>query len=206
MARARGSRSTEVILDAVTALLDERGPAEVTITDVVERAGVTRPTFYKAFGDLPTAYAGAAVRRIEAALAGEAAPDVPEEDRAAIMLGAIRRMLARVEPHADFFRRVLDGHGGHVVQRRVVHLLADEIATRTPVSAALARGPVPVEAAATAVAAGVAWTMLDWFAEEPRRPADEVAETVRDLVLHSVVGGLGAADVSTVSAALPPSP
>lgn len=187
-----GARTRASLLAAVTSLLDERGAEHVTITDVAVRAGVTRPTFYAVFGDLPTAFAEAAVARIADALAGEAVGEVPAGDRAEVMTVAIGRMLGRIAPHAEFFRRVLNGHGGHLVQQRVVALLAVEIRSNTPVSAALARGPLPVEVAATAIAAAIAWTMLDWFSRTPRVPVDELAEVIRDLLLHSVIGGLGA--------------
>lgn len=190
------SRSYGKLLQAVTALLDERDPAHVAITDIVARAGVTRPTFYACFDDLPTAFAAAAVARIAAALHGEAVPDAPVETRRDVMQQAIARMLERIAPHAEFFRRVLLGHGGHLVQARVIALIASEIRTNTPVSAALARGPLPIETASTAIAAGISWTMLTWFSSSPRIPVQALALALRDLVYHSIVGGLGAAPSS----------
>ena len=103
-----------------------------------------------------------------------------------------RRVLERIAPHADFFRRVLDGHGGHLVQWRVVDLLATELRSNTPVSLALSRGPLTAEVASTAVAVLVAATMIHWFSQNPRQPVADQARLIRDLVLHTVIGGLGA--------------
>jgi len=186
------SGSREALIDAATSLLDERDPSEVTITDVVARAGLTRPTFYAAFGDLPTVFAEAAAERLAMAFAGEAAPDVPAGQRPEAMRLAILRILARVEPHVVFFRRVLLGHGGHQVQLRIIDLVAGELRENTPVSGALARGPLPLETASAAIAAGISWAMLQWFASNEREPIDVLAETLRDLVYHTVIGGLGA--------------
>ncbi|WP_291476518.1 TetR/AcrR family transcriptional regulator [Corynebacterium sp.] len=178
------------LLDAVTVLLDERDPSELTITMVVARAGVTRPTFYAAFGDLPTAYAEAAVARIMAAL-----PANPVKangvERRDVMKATITQALERIAPHAQFFRRVLLGHGGHHVQARIIEYLAAEFRSRTPVSAALARGPLPLETSSTAIAAAVSWTMLDWFTDPQRESVEDLAGRLRDLTYHAVVGGLG---------------
>lgn len=163
----------------------------MTITDVATRAGVTRPTFYATLGDLPTAFAEAAAARIAQALQGEAVVDVPPSGRPEVMLAVLTRVLERIAPHADFFRRVLDGHGGHLVQRRVVDLLALELRSNSPVSVPLSRGPLPPEVASTAVAVVVAATMLDWFSQDPRNPVADQARLIRDLVLHIVIGGLG---------------
>lgn len=179
------------LLDAVTALLDEHDPSEITITEVVARAGVTRPTFYAIFTDLPTAYAEAAVARIVAALPASPVPAGAEDDRPELLRSNIVRALEHIEPHAPFFRRVLLGHGGHQVQSRITEHLAAEFRTRTPVSAALSHGPLPLDVSSTAVAAAVSWMMLSWFTDPQRAPVEELAGTLRDLIHHIVVGGLG---------------
>lgn len=194
MAHRASTRSRGKLVDAATSLLDERDPSEVTITDVVARAGVTRPTFYSAFGDLPTIFAEAAAVRLAAAFTGTALPDVPAEERQEAMRQVILRILQRVEPHAEFFRRVLLGHGGHLVQLRIIDLVAGELRENTPVSGALARGPLPLDTASAAIAAGISWAMLRWFASAERTPIETLAETLRDLVFHTVIGGLGADD------------
>lgn len=182
------------LVAAATALLDEREPGDITITDVVKAALLTRPTFYASVGDLPTVFAEAAVARISDALRGQATGEVDPGERAYAMTSAITHILEGIVDHAEFFRRVLTGHGGHIVQARIVDLLAEEIRTNTPISAALARGPVPVAMSSRALAASVAWTMLDWFTDVDRRSVPELTEILRDLVHLSVVGGLGVVD------------
>lgn len=195
MGSSRDPRSArQRLLEAATDLLDERGPAEITITEIVGRAGVTRPTFYATFTDLPTVYAEAAVARIAAAFPTVPVPVEDGHDRSEILRSAIVGILRSIEPHAQFFRRVLLGHGGHQVQARIIDLLAAEFRSRTPISAALARGPLPVERSSTAIAAAVSWTMLTWFADPAGEPVESLAEKLRDLIYHSVIGGLGRDD------------
>src|SRR5215217_4454150 len=48
----RWFRSRQALIAAMTQLLDERDLAEISITDLVQRASVSRPTFYQHFADL----------------------------------------------------------------------------------------------------------------------------------------------------------
>jgi AcrR family transcriptional regulator len=187
------TNSERRILTALTGLLDDRDPSEITITGLVAEAGVTRPTFYAIFGDLPTAFARAALARMADAFAGEAVVEVAVDQRPEVMLGAIGRILGRLGQHADFYSRVVSGHGGQLVQAGAVDFLADELLTNTPVGPLLRAGRIAPETSARAVAAAVVWTVLDWLGSSGRTPVGELAVTVRDLVLYSVVGGLASA-------------
>ncbi|MGW0037547.1 TetR/AcrR family transcriptional regulator [Gordonia sp. NPDC003376] len=188
---SRRRRSRDLLVGAVGELLDAHEPDQITITDVVNHASVTRPTFYAVFPDLPSAFAEAALTRMADAFAGEAAVDVPDARRPDVMLGAITRILTRLAADAGFYTRVVNGHGAHIVQAQAIAFLADELLTNTPVSQALRTGPLPAETSATAIAAGVIWTGLRWLTANPREPVGAMAVELRDLVLRSVIGGLG---------------
>ncbi|MEU6512472.1 TetR/AcrR family transcriptional regulator [Streptomyces sp. NPDC046942] len=187
-----GSRSRDKLLAAVTELLEERESTDVTITDVVARAGVTRPTFYAAFADLPDAFTQAALGRLSEAFADERDLDVQPAERAAVMGAAIGRILQRLEHHAEFFARVQRGPSGYAVQTQIVAYVARELRENTPVSIPLAEGPLPVDITSSALAAGAVWMMLAWIAENPRPPVDVIATRIRDFIYHTVFGGLGA--------------
>lgn len=187
-----GSRSTARLRGATLRLLDERGPEELTITDVVAAAGVTRPTFYAVFGDLPSAVAEAALFRLEQAFEGATlAADLPAAERGPAMELAYLGILRRLEDHADFFSRILRGSGGYAVQERGVRFVAGRLREDSPLSPALAAGPLVLDAAATALAAAVTWRVLTWLGTAERESAEQLAVELRDLVLHAVVGGLG---------------
>ena len=57
------SRSRDKLRAAAAVLLDQRDPVDITITDLANEAGVSRPTFYAVYGDLSEAWADAAVLR-----------------------------------------------------------------------------------------------------------------------------------------------
>ncbi|WRS29949.1 hypothetical protein U6G28_10605 [Actinomycetaceae bacterium MB13-C1-2] len=187
------SRSRAKLLAAVTAVLDATEDIErVTITDIVNRAGLTRPTFYAAFDDLPTAFAAAALARLEDAFADlDAAVGDVDEGRAALMRENFTIVLRRLSDNAEFFARVLRGPGGGIVQARLVEFVASRLRRHSPASVALARGPLPVEMTSAALAAGVMWTMLRWLEDDPRMPVPELAAQLSAYVEMSVFKGLG---------------
>lgn len=190
-------QSRQRLVVAATALLDEREPAKITITDVVKRAGLTRPTFYASFPDLPEVFAAAAVARLEdvftAAPPASAARQADAEELAAIF----RELLTRMQPHAAFFLRVLNGPGGPAVETAIIEFLAERLRTSSPAASALAVGPLPLRVSSEAIAAGVTWTIRRWLAEmHGADSATEIAadsQMLRDLVLHMTAPGLGVA-------------
>jgi AcrR family transcriptional regulator len=192
-----GSRSRGRLLDAVCELLDERGAGQVTITDVVTAAGVTRPTFYAAFDDLPTAFAEAALSRLSGALEeATLATDLPVSEHARAMSDAFQMILSRLAEHGDFFVRVFRGPGGSFALEQIVAFLAGRLRTASPVTPALVSGRLPAQDSSAALAAGVVWLMSAWLQEEPRRPVPVMADRIRDFLLLSVSGGLGNVNVT----------
>ncbi|MGY5766316.1 TetR/AcrR family transcriptional regulator [Brachybacterium sp. DNPG3] len=187
-----GSRSTQRLREATLRLLDERGPESVTITEIVTEAGVTRPTFYAAFGDLPTAFADAALSRLEDAFAGMTlASDLPEAERADAMAAAFTAILHRLDQHAAFFAAALHGPGGVEVHERIVGFLAERVRETSPLAPAIEEGPLPLATTSTALAAAIVWTIRVWLDDPARSSVEEIAVLLRDLVLHAVIGGLG---------------
>lgn len=217
------------ILAAVVDLLRAQDPAQVSITAVVRQAGTTRPTFYRQVGDLPTAFAEAAVTRIDAAftaagvgplgivsgtsrasVVSPAAQTQHPHDVVAEDLPAMERMITDIiedlAPDADFFRRVLLGHGGHQVQLGVIEAVAEELRIASPLAPALAQGPLPPAFTAKTLAAGASWAMLDWFADDHRPPAAAIAHRLTTYLHRSVIGGLGGPPAVPTTPDLPTTP
>lgn len=187
------ARSRTLLLTAVTELLDSAADTErITITDVVASAGLTRPTFYAVFEDLPSAFAASAIARLDSVFAGvDVNPDVDPEERPERMREAFTEILERFTRHTDFFTRVLRGPGGPAVHERIVEYVAARIRGSSPVARALAAGSLPITVSSEAIAAGAVWTMTRWIDERPRPPVADIAVQLRDYVEASVLGGLG---------------
>jgi len=172
-------------------LLDERDPQTITVTDVVAEAGVSRPTFYAVFGTLPNAFAESALQRLSEAFSGlSVGTDVPESRRAEDMSAAFARIITRLEAHRMFYVRTTRGPGGHEILAAAIAFVAERLRHHSPLSPALRRGPLPLEATTTALAAGVTWLTLDWLDEPGGRSVRDLADLVRAIVLRAVDGGL----------------
>lgn len=61
----RFRRSYEALVNAVTVLLEHGALPDLSIAQIVEYAGVTRPTFYQHFPDIQTAAQHAALAKLE---------------------------------------------------------------------------------------------------------------------------------------------
>lgn len=185
-------RSRTRLRTAVTALLDETEPERVTVTDIVTAAGMTRPTFYAIYGDLPTAFADAALHRLSSTFE-EFSLDVtrPTENLSDDMGRALLAIVTRLEEHERFYSRILHGPGGHHVLAAIIDFIAARLSSHSPVSGSLHDGYLPPSEVTTGLAAGATWLTLSWLDEVPRRPAGQFAELLRDFILRAVFGGLG---------------
>lgn len=186
------SRSRDKLRAAAAALLDQREPVDVTITDLVREAGVSRPTFYAVYRDLSEAWADAAVLRLEEAFDGiDPAADGFDTGDIDRILEVIGIAVAKLEPHVDFMHRALAGPGGAEVLRQSIDYLAGRILASPTFGGNLARGPLAPETAARAIAASIAWTAADWAADDDRGPLAELVSDLGVLLVRGVDGGLG---------------
>lgn len=187
-------RSRDKLRAAAVVLLDQREPADVTITDLVNEAGVSRPTFYAVYRDLSEAWADAAVLRLEEAFDGiDPASDGFGTGDIGRILEVIGVAVEKLEPHVDFMHRVLTGPGGPEVLRQSIDYLAGRILAAPTLGGSLAAGPLAPETAARAIAASVAWTAVQWASDPGRGPLGDLVSDLGVLLVRGVDGGLGAA-------------
>lgn len=187
-------RSRDKLRAAAVVLLDQREPADVTITDLVNEAGVSRPTFYAVYRDLSEAWADAAVLRLEEAFDGiDPASDGFGTGDIGRILEVIGVAVEKLEPHVDFMHRVLTGPGGPEVLRQSIDYLAGRILAAPTLGGSLAAGPLTPETAARAIAASVAWTAVQWASDPDRGPLGDLVSDLGVLLVRGVDGGLGAA-------------
>lgn len=186
------ARSRRRLCEAVTQLLDDRDPGEVTITDVVREAGLTRPTFYAIWDTLPAAFAEAAVDRLNEAFDGVVLgrfDEVPDREG---LDEVLRTIMVRLQPHAGFYAKVLTGPSAFVVQRAMVERVCTRIRWSTAVSEVLAAGPVGGQVAAESIAAAIMWIITRWLEDHPGAPLEDVVDLLGGTVWAMIDGGLGA--------------
>jgi len=130
----RSQRSRDALIGATLALLQEREGTEITASDVVRAAQVSRPTLYQHFGDLPTLLATAVGHRIRVLFAdvlgeGEAGPEAARD--------GVAQLLTRLHAEAALFRHAVNGPSGYAALRELAAALAERLRHHAPWRATL---------------------------------------------------------------------
>ena len=173
----RVRRTHQALHEAMVELCLRDGYRAVTVDTLVERAGVTRATFYTHFRDK---------EQLLLAIADEVVGDVLERFEA----GLGDRLVALFEDaelHPDRLRVVLRGEGDGVALRRFVDRVAEVVAEVDKAALAAGGSPLPVDAElAVRAFAGQLVEVLRWWIEAgaagATRPSrDETVEQLRTL-------------------------
>lgn len=179
----RALRSRAALLSAATALL-EAGRSDATVTDVVTRAGTSRPTFYQHFGDLPTLQRAAAHERLEEAFAPIIVPTGADAASPDSIHSALTGLLTRLLPHRAFYAAVLDGPAAVAVLEDTVEFVTERILRVSPL-ASTALSP----SQGRFLAAGAIWLIRDWLFQPDPESAD--VTSARIAALLATVAGAG---------------
>ncbi|MFC3229811.1 TetR-like C-terminal domain-containing protein [Marinibaculum pumilum] len=189
-------RSLEALLAAVTALADSEPLAGISITRVVETAGVTRPTFYQHFASVAEAAQQAALARLSAAyppldpaLLDPAPADGPlteDEIQRRIERHALP-VLQHLLAHRPFYLRVLDGAGTAQFFDELVAFLSARLLPGA-FEAAVRRSGATTADMLTIQASGIMWLVIRWLRSEaggeaPEAMAGRLARAVTAMLL-----------------------
>ena len=163
-------RSREGLMRAIAEFL-EQGVAP-TVTDIVTRAGVSRPTFYQHFGDLQTAYAETGLARIQRQL--DLIPMPAEGQRGEAQIAPTWTALTtHLYAHHAFYQTALREAGSRRLSDRVIAFIAERIIRASPLGAAyrdLPAGEIPDHI--LVLAAGLFALIGRWLdVDEPESPA-----------------------------------
>ena len=188
----RGERERQ-ILDSAYRLFAERGYRAVTMDDVAERVGVTKPLLYAYLGNKERLYIACMEPAGHAMLAavGQAVRDAP--DPAAALREGLRAFFAFVEADRDAWRVLFDETlpaGGAIARRvgeyrdRLLGLVAEsQLAWLGP--RRRERAAVEIEARATALL-GASEALARWWLRTGALSASDAAE----LLIATVEPGL----------------
>lgn len=171
-------RSTEALLSAAESLLRERDAAEITATDVVRRAEVSRPTLYQHFGDLTSLFVAATTDRLHT-LFDDALPARQGSDYEAGR-SSILHLLEHLRADAQLFLHATRGPGGYAVLKALTGTLAERLRTHSPLRTALDRPGTPAQLDLF-LAHGTVGMVADWL-ESDFSGADSV-ESMTDRIV-----------------------
>lgn len=169
MTDPRLARTRAAILDAATEAMEAGPLEEITISALVERAGVSRPSLYQHFGDLPTVFRDAAFARLQERFALIEPPAAFESHAqwAGFLRDGVGGLLEHLREHAPFYRRALNGPSGRELSAAVVAFLSTRILEQSPLGARIPRGTaLRPEDRVAAIAAGAVWIITDWLGSD----------------------------------------
>ncbi|WP_280348350.1 TetR/AcrR family transcriptional regulator [Nocardia neocaledoniensis] len=176
-------RSRGLLQDAILEL-GRAGPVDgIAISDITQRAGVSRSTFYDHYTDKETLLADAIERHaldagvsLRAEGLGGGLPDQPPQ----FLIDYVRH----IADHAQLYRNVLGAHGSAAVHARLARsiatILVDGIrllGEHAPVASV-----IPVEVDAAALAGAMLAVIAYWLAELPQTPPPVVAEWIWEVL------------------------
>jgi AcrR family transcriptional regulator len=171
----RQLKSRAALIAAAIALVDEREVADISVTDLAGRAGLTRMTFYQHFADRDALLQAAGVERFEAALVdfGEG------EGQRRGLVAASHALLELLSENRTFYQRLLNGSSGIQTYRAIQTYLGDRIAI-----SARFDGIELDEAQRLFLGGGAMAHIARWLSDDaaPVFPADALAESIAGLI------------------------
>lgn len=188
-ARIPRAEREQQILDVAAAEIARVGYAALSLAEVAERAGVSKPLVYGYFGTKEGLYV-ACVRRAGEVLIGHidaaiADPGPTPADAAQRTIAAVFTAL-RPRPHdwAVVFDRTLPEHGAATDAARAVRRrIADQAASGAAAALAGAALDDPLDLSAlTEVWMGTVTTLVHWWLRHPEQSPQQMADRFRRLL------------------------
>ncbi len=171
----RQAKSREALIAAAIALVDERELADISVTDLAGRAGLTRMTFYQHFADRDALLQAAGAERFESALGDFG---TGEGQRRGLLAGS-QVLLDHLSSHRVFYQRLVLGTSGIETYQAIQNFLADRIAR-----AALLDGIELSEAQRIFLGGGAMAHVSRWLDDDaaPVFAAESTAEEIAGLI------------------------
>lgn len=157
----RIARTQRSLREALFALARERPLEQISVSDIAERAGVNRSTYYQHYTDKDTLLAEALDAALDDTIGAEG--ELSEDAGQRILLS----YLQHVADHADLYRSLLGAQGSAAVQvgmQQRVQTILQNVYERE--GAAFVPGLPPRVAAAALAGSGVA-VIRAWLESEP---------------------------------------
>lgn len=183
----RFQRSRASIIAAVMDLVAEVPIEQISITRIVEAAGVTRPTFYQHFPDVVSAAQEAAFVRLAKAFPGppegSAAARLPDDELHRRIIAQASPVFTHLAEHRLFYQRVLAAAAGVTFFDRLIAFVASRMLPES--LDAGERAHSFQDNLTTVMASGMTWLVVRWVSSAVPQPASasQMAAQVADIAL-----------------------
>ncbi|AXE64977.1 MULTISPECIES: TetR/AcrR family transcriptional regulator [unclassified Hyphomonas] len=161
----RFSRSRAALIGAVADLVREKPVEDVSITQIANSAGVTRPTFYQHFENVPAATRAAALSRLADAYPRVALPaTATATDTREALEARAASVLEHLWRDRTFYRRVIDGAGSADFFDALMEIVADRM--MLPAFHHSVRQTASERDRKRVLAGGIMWLVVRWLRTE----------------------------------------
>lgn len=118
----RTARAREALAAAAFELVSQKPVSQISLTEIAEKAGVSRPTVYKLFSDTPTLVAQVTCSSLDQILS-KIDENLKAEDDKAYFRSLMYSFVAEVYKHRDFYRNAIYGPSAAQIMISVTKML-----------------------------------------------------------------------------------
>lgn len=178
----RTQRARDALMDATHVLVAKRPVAEISLTEIAEMAGVSRPTVYNLFRDTPTLVAATAVENM-VGIFKEIHEALPQGNDEEYLHRVMQMFIDRVYEERTFSRNAMFGPSSVEITAAVVDLLSDTMRDGF-IGTRLRATSDDIEDRLTVISAGVIWLLTQWLDSDfngvnaPNKTAKRFSDTI----------------------------
>jgi len=162
---------------ALFELADEKGIDDVTVSDITQRAGVNRTTFYLHYADAETLLADAIDGVAERATLALEEIDIASTEPPV----QLTEFLVHARENARLYRQVFSEPGYAVALARLRERLIGTVVSHADADGAEPPGDIPLPIFAASVAGSILGVIGAWLVEENRAEPDVVSRWIWEI-------------------------
>ncbi len=184
----RTQRAREAIMDATRRLVSKRPVADISLTEIAEEAGVSRPTIYNQFKDTPTLVAATAEYEMRT-LFDRIGEQLPQNDDEAYLHKLMELFIEGVYERRSFAKNAMWGPSATEITAAVVELLSDKMRQGYIGKQLEQKAPEQLEDCLDAISGGAIWMLTQWLTTDfkgenaPTNMANRFTKTLLALAL-----------------------
>lgn len=177
----RFQRSLKALHSTMLEMAEDLPLQEISITALVQAAGVTRPTFYQHFTDIPEAARRVALARLEVAFpvpqAFPAQFQMNPEGLFVYVIGEALPVIRHLGEYRTFYLHIIEGAGNAAFFEEIVAFVTSRFLPDV-FEPAVRRGSADRNDLMTVMAGGVMWLLIRWLRDENRAAPEEIAHRI----------------------------
>ena len=184
----RTQRAREAIMDATRKLVSERSVADISLTEIAEAAGVSRPTIYNQFKDTPSLVAATSEQMMRR-LFKEINEQLSHDDNEEYLHKMMELFVEGVYEQRLFARNAMWGPSATEITAAVVKLLSANMRAGYVGQRLAVRAPEQLDDCLDAISGGAIWMLSKWLTTDfkgentPACMADRFTDTLLALSL-----------------------